>query len=93
MDGDGSGFDFRGERNHAAPLLPGDSVDDGRGVTLRVRTPKAAHIELFCSGRVVATFDGEEGLLQDPPPGVYRVEARTQSGAPWLFSSSIRIGG
>ena len=91
--GDGSGFDFRGERNGAAPLLPGDSAQDGRGVTLRVRTPKAARIELFCSGQIVATFDGQEGSLQDPPPGVYRVEARTPSGAPWLFSSSIRIDG
>lgn len=90
--GDGTGFDFRGERDNAAPLLPGDSAQDGRGITLRVRTPKPARIELFCSGRIVATFDGAEGSLQDPPPGVYRAEARTQSGAPWLFSSSIRIG-
>jgi hypothetical protein len=36
---------------------------------------------------------GEEDLLvaAAPPPGVYRVEVRTESGDPWIFSSSIRV--
>lgn len=91
--GDGAGFDFRGERGGEPPLLPGDSVGNGAGVTLRVRTPANARIELRRGGEVVATKDGTECSLRDPAPGVYRAEARTVHGSPWLFSSSIRVEG
>lgn len=89
--GEGDGFDFRGKRNDGPPLLPGDSVEHGLGVTLVVRTPAPARIDLRRDGEIVASGNGTECAMVDPAPGVYRAEARTVHGSPWLFSSSIRV--
>jgi hypothetical protein len=48
-------------------------------------------MRFFRDGQLVAQHSGSEAVLRDPEPGVYRVEAWTESGAPWLFSSSIRV--
>jgi hypothetical protein len=91
VNGEGTGFDFRAQRRDGAIALPGDTIAASECAQLRVATPAAAQIRFFCNGRLVAQKAGPEASLRDPEPGVYRVEAWTESGAPWLFSSSIRL--
>lgn len=88
--GEGTGFDFRGER-HGECVLGGGEVTAGSGTRLRVRLPHAAHILLLRDGRDVAAVDGAELVVEAPVAGTYRVEVTTPGGEPWLFSSAIRV--
>ncbi len=87
--GDGSGFDFRAVSGDTI-RLPGDTLEATPGLVLRVRAPAIATIRLLRDGTVAAEQHGETLELRDPAPGVYRVEV-VRHGAPWIFSSTIRV--
>jgi hypothetical protein len=91
VNGEGTGFDFRAQHRDGSIALPGDTIAARECAQLCAVTPLAAKIRFFRDGRLVAQHSGSEAVLRDPEPGVYRVEAWTESGAPWLFSSSIRV--
>lgn len=87
---EGSGFDFRavdGEGIH----LPGDTVHASPRLALSVRTPAHGEIQLLRDGKVVSRKRAQELVLQNPAPGIYRVQVFTSSRRPWLFSSTIRV--
>lgn len=88
--GEGSGFDYRAE-DAAGTHLPGDTVAPSAALTLSVRTPKLARIRVLRDGTLYQEQIGRQLRLTAPPPGVYRVEAATPDGWPWLFSGSIRV--
>ncbi len=88
--GEGSGFDFRAVRGGEL-WLPGDSMPAAPDLELRVTTPRAAQIRLLRDGVVAAQTQGTDLRLLAPAPGVYRVEAATSAGEPWILSGSLRV--
>lgn len=90
LNGEGTGFDFRAEDGPRVHL-PGDTVMRSARLTLAVRTPKQAHIRLLRNGTLWRQQLGRQLRLTAPQAGVYRVEAATPEGGPWLFSGSIRV--
>lgn len=88
--GDGTGFDFRATVAGAVHL-PGATVEASKALRLVVRTPALASIRLWRDGVQVLEEAGTGLVCEAPEPGVYRVEVYTRGGAPWLFSSSIRV--
>lgn len=89
--GEGSGFDFRIEDASGAAHVGGASVPAGDGLVARITTPSVGRIRLLCDGREVAARLAQTMTVRALPPGIYRVEVETPGGAPWLFSSSIRV--
>ncbi|MEZ5964323.1 MAG: hypothetical protein R3F56_10800 [Planctomycetota bacterium] len=88
--GDGTGFDFRAVDGNGVHL-PGGTVTTAAELELRVGTPAVGVIRLLRDGEAVQETTGKDLAHRAPAPGVYRVEVRTRGGAPWLFSSSIRV--
>ncbi|MFY9341378.1 MAG: hypothetical protein WAT39_02735 [Planctomycetota bacterium] len=89
--GDGTGFDFRAVEAAGTVHVGGDSVAAAPGLELCVTTPAIGRIRLLRDGVEVAARTACTLRLTSPPTGVYRVEVTTPAGAPWLFSSSIRV--
>ncbi|HEX6811231.1 MAG TPA: hypothetical protein VF384_06390 [Planctomycetota bacterium] len=89
--GEGAGFDFRVEDAAGLVHLGGATVPAHADLVLRVRTPAPGRIQLFRDGKPVHRRDAMALDVHAPEPGVYRVEVATRRGAPWLFSSSIRV--
>jgi hypothetical protein len=87
---EGSGFDFRATQG-ALVHLPGATVAAAPELTIAVRTPAMGRIQLLKDGAVVVERTGTTLELRAPDAGVYRVVVFTELGAPWLFSSSIRV--
>lgn len=90
LHGEGTGFDFRAARGEDL-WLPGDSMPAAPDLELRVTTPVAAQIRLLRDGVVAAQTQGTDLRLLAPAPGVYRVEAATSAGEPWILSGSLRV--
>jgi hypothetical protein len=88
--GEGTGFDFRGERL-AEVVLGGGDIEVGPATRLRITAPADGRIRLFRDGAVVDERPGRQLAAPAPTAGVYRVEVETTNGEPWLFSSSIRV--
>lgn len=88
--GDGTGFDFRAVDSDG-PHLPGATVAYSNDLRLVVRTPAPGVIRLWRDGQPIATATGSSLQCSAPDPGLYRTEVHTRGGAPWLFSSSIRV--
>lgn len=89
--GDGSGFDFRLTDGRGCVHLGGSTVSAAEQLELRVTTPATGRIRLLRDGVEVQARTARTLVVHAPPPGVWRVEVATESGDPWLFSSSIRV--
>ena len=90
--GEGAGFDFHAEAGLAVSPV-GATVTASAALRLVARAPRPGRMRLLCDGVVCREVDGSALDLSDPAPGVYRIEVMTSSGAPWIFSSSIRVLG
>lgn len=90
--GEGTGFDFHAEAGtEVSPV--GATVTASAALRLVARAPRPGRLRLLHDGFVCRESDGRALELLDPAPGVYRIEVMTASGAPWIFSSSIRVLG
>lgn len=88
--GDGTGFDFRAV-DAGGVHLPGSTLPRSPELELRVRTPNVGVIRLLRDGQPLQETTGTTLVQRQPEPGVYRAEVHTRGGAPWLFSSSIKV--
>ncbi|MCB9885970.1 MAG: CehA/McbA family metallohydrolase [Planctomycetes bacterium] len=88
--GEGCGFDFRAVDAQGVHVV-GSTVPASPELQLRVAVPSEGHIQLRRDGEVVREVVGREAVVDDPEPGVWRVEVHTAAGSPWLFSSSIKV--
>lgn len=88
--GEGAGFDFRAV-DAAGVHLTGSTVAHSAALRLLVRLPQPGRIQFLRDGQVVRECQGDAGEVLAPEAGVWRVEARTTCGTPWLFSSSIKV--
>jgi hypothetical protein len=90
--GEGAGFDFRAVDAQGVHLV-GSEVPASSQLRLCVRLPGPADVELLRDGVVVGRQHADRLELQAPSPGIWRVEAYSVGGHPWLFSSTIRVTG
>lgn len=84
---DGSGFQFHATDGEAVFEM-GDVAPTT--ATLQVRTPVEAEIRILRAGQEVARHVGTAFSLEQPGPGIYRVEAYLE-GEPWILSSPLAL--
>jgi hypothetical protein len=89
---EGAGFDFRAV-DAAGVHVVGSEVAASADLRLCVRLPRAADVQVLRDGVVVERQQTDQLELKSPAPGIWRVEAYSQGGHPWLFSSTIRVTG
>ena len=88
--GEGTGFDFHAEAG--ARVLPvGATVAASTELRLVAGAPRPGRMRLLRDGVVCLEREGSDLELRGPAPGVYRIEVTATGGAPWIFSSSIRV--
>jgi len=90
--GEGAGFDFRAVDGQGVHVV-GSEVPASPELKLCVRLPRAADVKVLRDGVVVEQQNTERLELQAPAPGIWRVEAYSVGGHPWMFSSTIRVKG
>jgi hypothetical protein len=56
-----------------------------------VLAPAVGRIRLLRDGVEQHTRRADNLRVSAPEPGIWRVEVATETGAPWLFSGSIRV--
>jgi hypothetical protein len=89
--GEGTGFDFRAIDANGAVHVGGATVTASPGLSLQISVPAAGRIRLLRDGVEMHARTARTMVVHEVPPGVYRVEVATESGSPWLFSSTIRV--
>ncbi len=88
--GEGAGFDFRAVDDGGVHVV-GSTVQASPALRLMAHSPKPGRIRVLLDGAIASERESADIELCNPSPGVYRVEVRSMAGAPWLFSSSIRV--
>lgn len=71
----------------------GATVAASPGLSLQVTVPATGRIRLLRNRVEQHARTARTMVVHEVPPGVYCVEAATQGGKSWLFSSSIRVVG
>jgi hypothetical protein len=100
--GDSAGFSFTAASNDAeyqTEYTMGDEMARGQDLTLKIRTPLPARIELFRSGKIIKSVNNIAELSVNPEsgPAVYRVEVYLEQlgppfdKMPWIISNPIYV--
>lgn len=70
---------------------PGDCLEWGEGLSIKVRSPQDISIRVLCDGKQVVEAAGKEFSHPISAPGVWRVEGYLK-GRPWVFANPFYVG-